>query len=48
MEKSIESSINDCSELGSLLAQEMIENGAMDILRKAENLAFKEEMPQRL
>lgn len=48
MEKSIESGINDCGELGYLLAQEMIESGAIDILHKAEKLAFKEEMPQRL
>lgn len=34
--------------LGSELAQTMIDNGALDILKNAESIAFKEEMPQRL
>lgn len=34
--------------LGSELAQTMIDNGALEVLRNAESIAFKEEMPQRL
>jgi hypothetical protein len=34
--------------LGNKLAQIMIDNGAMELLTKAENLAFKDEMPERL
>ena len=34
--------------LGSEMAKIMIDNGAMDLLKKAEENAFKEEMPQRL
>ena len=34
--------------LGSELAQTMIDNGALEILKNAESIAFKEEMPQRL
>jgi len=30
------------------LAKEMIKNGALEILKEAEKLAFKDEMPQRI
>ena len=40
--------IDECSQLGAILAQDMIDNGAIDILSKAEEIAFKDEMPQRL
>ena len=40
--------ISHCDELGSQLAQDFILDGAMKILEKAEEIAFKEEMPQRL
>ncbi|MCD4667580.1 MAG: hydroxymethylbilane synthase [Sulfurimonas sp.] len=40
--------ISHCDELGSQLAQDFILDGAMKILKKAEEIAFKEEMPQRL
>ena len=39
-----EKSIN----LGRELASLMVENGALDILKNAEKLAFKDEMPQRI
>jgi len=38
----------DAQNLGAKLASVMIENGALDILKNAEKLAFKDEMPQRL
>ena len=34
--------------LGVDLAQKMIDNGAMELLDKAQKMAFKDEMPQRL
>jgi hydroxymethylbilane synthase len=40
--------ISHCDELGSQLANDFILEGAMDILENAEELAFKEEMPQRI
>ncbi len=40
--------MSKCDELGSQLAQDFILDGAMKILKKAEEIAFKEEMPQRL
>jgi len=40
--------ISKMDHLGSQLANDFILDGAMDILEKAESIAFKEEMPQRL
>ncbi|HIP14887.1 MAG TPA: hydroxymethylbilane synthase [Sulfurimonas autotrophica] len=34
--------------LGKELAQKMIDKGALDLLKEAEKIAFKDEMPQRL
>ncbi|MFT5662267.1 MAG: hydroxymethylbilane synthase [Sulfurimonas sp.] len=34
--------------LGAQMAKKMIDNGAMDLLKRAEESAFKDEMPQRL
>ena len=34
--------------LGEQLAEAMIADGALDILSKAEEIAFKDEMPERL
>ncbi len=34
--------------LGTDLAQKMIDNGALELLKDAEKIAFKDEMPQRL
>jgi hydroxymethylbilane synthase len=34
--------------LGADMAKKMIENGALDLLKGAEEIAFKDEMPQRL
>ena len=40
--------ISHCDELGSQLAQDFILGGAIELLENAENIAFKDEMPQRL
>jgi len=48
MHKSLEAPVDNCSTLGEELAKAMIAKGALDILAKAESIAFKDEMPQRL
>ena len=48
MYKEITSKVSDCDKLGKRLATAMIAEGALDILEKAESIAFKDEMPQRL
>ncbi len=48
LEKEISEPRASSSDLGDRLAQIMIDNGAMELLKKAENLAFKDEMPERL
>ena len=40
--------VKESNRLGIDLANKMISNGAKDILAKAEEIAFKDEMPQRL
>ena len=46
--KELTSKVSECDTLGLQLAQEMIADGAIDILEKAESIAFKDEMPERL
>ena len=48
LEEKIGASRASCSQLGTLLAKKMMEKGAMKILSKAEKMAFKDEMPQRI
>jgi hydroxymethylbilane synthase len=48
LEKSLESDVENCSDLGFQLAKEMIDSGAMEILHYAEKLAFKEERTERI
>ncbi len=48
VQKSLTSSVEESQNLGNRLADIMIADGALDILSKAESLAFKDEMPQRL
>ncbi len=48
LEEKIGASRTSCQSLGKLLAKIMMDNGAMKILSKAEKMAFKEEMPQRI
>jgi hydroxymethylbilane synthase len=38
----------NCDSLGTQLAQDCITRGAIDILKNASKIAFKEQMPQRL
>jgi len=46
--KELTSKVSECDTLGKQLADAMIAEGALDILAKAESIAFKDEMPERL
>lgn len=48
MSENIVRSLQDSQNLGNELAQKMIDNGALELLKNAEKAAFKDEMPQRL
>jgi len=48
MHKELTAKVNACDSLGQELAELMIAEGALDILEKAESIAFKDEMPERL
>jgi hydroxymethylbilane synthase len=48
MHKELTTTLSECDLLGLQLAEEMIADGALDILSKAEEIAFKDEMPERL
>ena len=48
MHKELTSKVSECERLGTQLAESMIAEGALDILEKAETIAFKDEMPERL
>lgn len=48
LQDSITTSLESYENLGLNLAEKMIEKGALDILKNAEKIAFKDEMPQRL
>jgi len=48
LHKSLVSQKDSSQNLGAELASIMLENGALDILKSAEKLAFKNKMPQRL
>jgi len=48
LEEQIGASRASCQSLGLLLAKLMMDKGAMKILSKAEKMAFKDEMPQRI
>jgi len=48
LHESLESSLDEADIMGDMLAQKMIERGALDILENAEKIAFKDEMPERL
>ena len=39
---------DEVENLGTNLAKKMIDNGALELLKDAEKIAFKDEMPQRL
>jgi len=48
MHKALTAKLNECDTLGKQLAESMIADGALEILSKAEEIAFKDEMPERL
>ncbi len=48
LEKELTSKVSECDDLGNQLSQMMIDDGALEILSKAEDIAFKDEMPERL
>jgi len=48
VQKELSSNIDKSDNLGLELASLMIEDGVLDILNKAEQIAFKDQMPQRI
>jgi hydroxymethylbilane synthase len=48
MQEKVVVDVSESQNLGSQLAQKMINNGALELLKNAEKIAFKDEMPQRL
>lgn len=48
LEEKVVCSVDDCKNIGVDTAEKMIKNGALELLKQAEDNAFKEEMPQRL
>lgn len=48
MQEKIVASVSESKGIGALLAQKMIDNGALKLLKDAEKIAFKDEMPQRI
>jgi hydroxymethylbilane synthase len=48
MKKTLTAPVESSKDLGVQLAQQMIDEGVLDILKDAEKIAFKDEMPQRL
>jgi hydroxymethylbilane synthase len=48
MQEKVVMKVAESQTLGSDLAEKMIENGALTLLKDAEKIAFKDEMPQRI
>ena len=48
MQEKLVVQVAESKNIGSELAQKMIKNGALELLKDAEKIAFKDEMPQRL
>ncbi len=48
MQEKVVVDLRESKDLGFNVAQKMINKGALDLLKNAEKIAFKEEMPQRL
>jgi len=48
MHKTLHTPVKEYESLGAKLAESMIEEGALEILSKAEEIAFKDEMPERI
>lgn len=48
MQEKMIKKISESQNLGNEMAELMIKNGALELLKRAEEVAFKDEMPQRL
>ena len=48
MQEKMVKKISESQNMGLEMAELMINNGALDLLKRAEEVAFKDEMPQRL
>ena len=48
MWKTASALVSHCDDIGEQLARDFVLEGAMELLEKAEDIAFKDEMPQRL
>jgi len=48
MQEKVVMKVAESQTLGADLAQKMIDNGALTLLKDAEKIAFKDEMPQRI
>ncbi len=48
LQESVIQELDSCRNIGIELADKMITDGAKDILSKAEEIAFKDEMPERI
>ena len=48
MQEKVVVKVAESKNIGLELAQKMIKNGALELLKDAEKIAFKDEMPQRL
>jgi len=48
MQEKVVVDVSDSKGIGEKIAQKMIDNGALELLKNAESIAFKDEMPQRL
>ena len=48
MQEKVVQALSECTNLGTQLAEKMIDAGALDLLKDAEKIAFKDEMPQRI
>lgn len=48
LEAQMTTQTHSCDNLGKALAQAMIDDGALELLSRAEEIAFKDEMPERL
>lgn len=48
MQERVVVDVKDSKDLGFNIAKKMIDNGALDLLKNAEEVAFKDEMPQRI
>lgn len=48
LQEQISAPLERCEHIGTELAEKMIAGGAIDLLKKAEEIAFKDEMPERI